>query len=147
MPDIVVRIEKGTETAGDGREQQEAKREESKKQPVASPTTMLFYHQTIATGKQIVGYASSNIGNFTGNFLLQEQLTNTLDIISDLTTLSLGATKGWAGLAVAGIGVTTKRVLQLVSQRQEDKHIQNEQNYLLKRSGNSTTNGSRGTEN
>lgn len=147
MPNVRIRIEKGTETAGDGKEQQEAKQEESKKQPVASPTAMLFYHQAIATGKQIVGYAASNVGNFTGNYLMQDQIQSALDIAGDITTLALGATRGWAGFAVAGIGVTTKRVLQAVSMAQENVHLQHQQDYLLKRSGNATTNGSRGTEN
>ena len=43
--------------------------------------------------------------------------------------------------------ITTKRVLQAVSMAQENVHLQHQQDYLLKRSGNATTNGSRGTEN
>lgn len=147
MPEIKIRIERGVETAGDGREQQEAKQDESKKQPVASPTAMLFYHQAISTGKQIVSYAASNVGNFTGNYLLQDQIQNTLDIMGDIATIGLGATRGLAGLAVATIGVATKRIFQMVSINQENVHLQHEQDYLLKRSGNSTMNGSRGTEN
>ena len=147
MPNVKIRIEKGTETAGDGKEQQEAKQDESKKQSVANPTAMLFYHQTVAMGKQIIGYAASNVGNFTGNYLMQDQLQSILDISGDVTTLALGATRGWAGVAVATMGIATKRVLQAISISQENVHLQNEQNYLLKRSGNTTTNGSRGTEN
>ena len=146
MPNVRIRIEKGTETAGDGQEQQE-KRQDEKKQPIASPTQMLFYHQAIATGKQILSYATSNVANFTGNNLMQDQINNAMDVLGDFTTLGLGATRGWAGLAVAAIGLTTKKVLQVITMVQENVHLQNEQNYLLKRSGNSTTNGSRGTEN
>lgn len=146
MPNIKIRIEKGVQTAGDGQEQQENKQSE-KQQPIASPTAMLFYHQTINTAKQILGYATSNVANFTGNYLEQDRINNSLDIVGDLTTIGLGATRGWAGLIVAGVGVATKRTLQAVSMYQENVHIQNEQNYLLKRSGNATTNGSRGTEN
>ena len=53
------RIEKGTQTAGDGQEQQENAQVENQ-QAVVSPTTMLFYHQAIATGKQILSYANSS---------------------------------------------------------------------------------------
>lgn len=148
MPQVRIRIEKGVETAGDGQEKQEAKVEEEKKEPVASPTAMLFYHQAIATGKQIVGYATSNVANFTGNNLLQDQVNQTMDVLGDLTMIAVGAgSKGIPGFIVATVGVTTKEVFQVISAVQNNVHLQNEQNYLLKRSGNATTNGSRGTEN
>lgn len=146
MPNVKIRIERGVQTAGDGQEQQENLGKQNN-QPIASPTQMLFYHQAIATGKQILSYATSNVANFTGNYLLQDQINNAVDILGDATTLALGATRGWAGLIVAGVGLTTKKVLQAISLVQETKHLENEQNYLLKRSGNATTNGSRGTEN
>ena len=145
MPQIKIRIEKGVETAGDGQEQQEKKEKDSL--PTASPTTMLFYHQAISTGKQIIGYAASNVANFTGNYLMQDQINNALDIVGDLTTIGLGATRGIPGLIVASLGVVTKRTLQAITMYQDDVHAQNEQRYLLKRSGNAVTNGSRGTEN
>lgn len=145
MPQIKIRIEKGVETAGDGQEQQEKKEKDSL--PTASPTAMLFYHQAISTGKQIIGYAASNVANFTGNYLMQDQINNALDIVGDFTTIGLGATRGIPGLIVSVLGVGTKRAFQAISMYQEDVHAQNEQRYLLKRSGNATTNGSRGTEN
>ena len=146
MPNVKIRIEKAAQTAGDGQEKQENAQVETQ-QPVVSPTTMLFYHQAIATGKQIMSYAASNVGNFTGNYLMQDQVNQQMEIIGDMTTIALGATKGWAGLAIATIGVTTKKVMQVITQLQENVHLENEKNYLLKRSGNATTNGSRGTEN
>ena len=146
MPEVRIRIEKGSETAGDGQEKQENKTSD-KSQPVASATQMLFYHQAIATGKQILSYATSNVANFTGNYLMQDQVNRTMDIIGDMTTLALGATRGWAGLAIATVGLTTKKALQFVTLMQEQVHLRNEQEYILKRSGNSTTDGSRGTEN
>lgn len=148
MPNVTVRIERGTETAGDGQEKQEAKREDSKKQPVASPTAMLFYHQAIATGKQIIGYAASNVANFTGDYIKQEGINFGMEIAGDISSIAMGAiSKGWAGAIVAAVGVTTKRVLQVVSEVQSEVHARHERDYLVKRSGNSTTNGSRGTEN
>ena len=145
MPSIKIRIEKGVETAGDGQERQETKQESQ--QPVANPATMIFYHQAISTGKQILGYATSNVANFTGNNLLQDEVNRQMEILGDMTTLAMGVTQGWSGLIVASVGLTTKKVLQVMTRMQENVHLQNEQNYLLKRSGNATTNGSRGTEN
>lgn len=148
MPQIKVRIEKGVETAGDGQEKQEAKVEEEKKQPVASPTAMLFYHQAIATGKQIISYAASNVANFTGNNLLQDQVNQQTEILGDITMLATGTlTKGWAGLAVASVGIVTKKVFEQISIYNEERREQYAFDYLNKRAGNSTTNGSRGTEN
>lgn len=146
MPQVKIRIERGVETSGDGQERQEQAQQEQK-QAVASPTQMIFYHQAISTGKQIVGYATSNVANFTGNNLLQDQVNQQMDILSDMTTIALGATRGWAGLAVATVGVTLKKGLQFMTMLKEQEHLRHEQEYLMKRSGNATLNGSRGTEN
>lgn len=146
MPNVKIRIEKGKETAGDGRENQEAQSKD-REQAVASPTQMLFYHQMIATGKQALSFATSNIANFTGNQMEQEKVNDSMQLVGDLTTLGLGATRGWAGLIVAGIGLATKYTLQGISLHQENVHAKREYDYLAKRSGNTTTNGSRGTEN
>lgn len=111
-------------------------------------TISLFAHQAINTGKQIVNYEISNVGVKTGNYVLQEQINETVSILSDLGTIGLGvASGGWIGGIVAVAGVTTKRVLQETSRNEAIKHENIESEYLRRRSGNTTTSGSRGTEN
>lgn len=111
-------------------------------------TISLFAHQGINTAKQIVDYEISNVGVKTGNYVLQEQINEAISILSDIGTIGLGAaSSGWIGGIVAVAGVTTKRVLQETSRNEAIKHENIESEYLRRRSGNTTTSGSRGTEN
>ena len=107
-----------------------------------------FAHQAINTGKQIVNYEISNVGVKTGNYVLQEQINQAVEIVGDFATIGTGfMAGGWIGGAVAIAGVTTKNVLKEVSRAEGIKHENIEYEYLKTRSGNTTRNGSRGTEN
>lgn len=142
MPNVRIRIEKGQEA---GIEAQQAQQKSETKNVAV---TSLFAHQMLGTAKQIVNYQASNIANFTGDYIKQEQINQTLDIISDGSTIALGAMAGGLpGGIVAAIGVGTKHVLKLISQTREDELKERDRLLALERSGNSTRNGSRGTEN
>ncbi len=142
MPNVRIRIEKDQEA---GIEAQQA---QPKSEAKNVAVTSLFAHQMLGTAKQIVNYQASNIANFTGDYIRQEQINQTLDIISDGSTIALGAMAGgWVGGVVAAIGVGTKHVLKLISQTREDELKERDRLLALERSGNSTRNGSRGTEN
>lgn len=145
MPDITIRIEKNRES----KENNNAPSSVSKKKEdnnVAVQT--IFAQQMISTGKQIISFQANNIANFSGNYLLQDNVNHTLDIIGDISTVALGfVAKGWIGGAVAIAGIATKKIFEVISRNQQDKLLGMEQDYLVKRSGNSTLNGSRGTEN
>lgn len=111
-------------------------------------TMSLFAHQAINTGKQIVNYSISNVGIKTGNYVTQEQINQTVDIVGDIATIGTGfAAGGWIGGVVAIAGVTTKQVFKELSRNEDIKHENIESEYLRRRSGNTTTSGSRGTEN
>lgn len=108
----------------------------------------LFAHQAVNTAKQIVNYEISNVGVKTGNYVLQEQINEAVAIIGDLTTVGAGfAAGGIAGGIVAIAGVTTKKIFEEKSRNEAIKHENIESEYLRRRSGNTTTSGSRGTEN
>ena len=144
MPQVRIRIEKGQEQAGEANINQKENADEKKR--IAA--TSLFAHQMLGIGKQIVSYAVSNVGFFTGNYIKQDEINATLDVISDVSTVGMGfVSGGWVGGAVAIIGLTTKKTLQAVTDRRNDIVQERERNYWVARSGNSTTNGSRGTEN
>ena len=144
MPQVKIRIERVQDQAGEGNINQKVASDEKKN--VAA--TSIFAHQMMGIGKQIFNYAASNVGFFTGNYIKQDEINATLDVISDASTIGMGfASGGWIGGAVAIVGVTTKKVLQNVTDRRNDVISERERNYWLARSGNSTTNGSRGTEN
>ena len=144
MPNVKIRIEKGVETAGDGREIQEGKASRTEKLAVAS----VFAHQMINIGRQTINYAVSNIGNYTGDYIKQNEINKSLDVLSDLTTVGLGfATGGWIGGIVATVGVITKTGFQIASEQQQIAKSNRQYDYLRDRTGNATTNESRGTQN
>lgn len=142
MPNVRIRIEKGQEAGDDA--QQTQQKTESKN--VA--TTSLFAHQMLGTAKQIIGFQTSNIANFTGDYMKQDRVNDLLDVFGDASTIALGfASAGPVGGAVAMIGVATKSALKLIGQSREDELRERDRLLALERSGNSTRNGSRGTEN
>ena len=143
MPSVKIRIEKDEEQTSDAKLQ---KGLEDRKNKVSIESA--FVHQMIGTGKQIVSYSASNIGNFTGNFIEQDRVNQNLEILSDMATITLGfASKGVLGGAVAIAGITTKKIFQAISDYRKDILMERDRAYMLARSGNSTKNGSRGTEN
>lgn len=143
MPDIRIRIEKPKDSRAENQQQQPQARDTEN---VALQT--IFAQQMISTGKQIISFQASNIGNFTGNYVMQDNVNEMLDVVGDLSTVALGfVSKGWVGGLVAISGIATKKVFEFISQQQQNKILEMERDYLVKRSGNATTNGSRGTEN
>lgn len=106
--------------------------------------TSIFVHQALNTGKQILNYGISNIGNFTGDYARQERVQELVGTIGDITTIGVGfASGGWIGGLVAVLGIATKEVFNQVSIQTENRHQEIASNYLRELSGNSTKNGSR----
>lgn len=143
MPNVKIRIEKGQQQAGDGNLNTQGS-EQSKSVAVTS----IFAHQMLGTAKQIVSYAANNVGNYTGDYIQQSKINQGLETVSDLATISAGIMAGgWVGGIVAVAGITTKKVFQYITDTRNDILAERDREYMLARSGNSTTNGSRGTEN
>lgn len=142
MPNVRIRIEKEQEAGG------EAQQTQPKSEAKNVATQTFFAHQMLGTAKQIVRFQASNVGNFTGNYIKQEQINQTLDVLGDASTIALGfAAKGPIGAVVATIGIGTKHVLKAISDAREDELRERDRLLVMERSGNSTRNGSRGTEN
>lgn len=151
MSQVKIRIERGVETAGDGLEQQEQKRQNTQGMKNVAVATA-FAHTMINTGKQIISYSLSNVGQFTGNNLKQDQINTALEILGDVGSIVAGVattvlTDNPVPLFASIVSIGTKYGLRAYSEYQEFKHGEYQRNIMLERSGNSTTNGSRGTEN
>lgn len=145
MPDIKIRISKGEQTAGDGQEIQEQKQQASKERIAV---VSVLATQMVGIAKQSINYALNNVGVNTGNYVLQEQINNAMDVVSDVATIGLGfGAGGIVGGLIAIAGVTTKTVFSEISRNTAIRHENLRNDYLLARSGNSAKNGSRGTEN
>lgn len=145
MPAVKVRIEKTqTDQSGVGKSSATGTKDSSATKTAA---LSLFAHKMVATAKQTVNYAVNNIGNFTGDFVLQDRIQEVVDGVSELATIGVAfATNPVAGaVAVAGLGIKT--TLKAVTDYRNDVIAERDRSYLLARSGNATKNGSRGTEN
>lgn len=116
---------------------------ESKSGGANPAVASLFVHQAISTGKQILNYGISNIGNFTGDYVKQAQIQQGVDIATDIAGIGIAFATNWVAGLVAVVGVATKGILSSVSAMQEQKHLEHNTSYLIERSGNSTKNGSR----
>lgn len=143
---VKIRIENNVDIPGVGNAAQLTTKPDEAKKKVGAKT--LFAHQMVATAKQTANYAISNIGNFTGNYIKQDQVQSTVDLIGDLSTVGLGfASGGVVGGIIASIGIATKKTFEVVTDMRKNELSERQRAYMLERSGNATKNGSRGTEN
>lgn len=103
-----------------------------------------------------VMYTMNNIGNFTGNYVLQAKMNETVAIVQGLSGIAMttiaGAKYGPVGAAIGlGIGVlntSASAVLRDISASVQNKKTNYEIEQLRVRAGlNSLIDGSRGTEN
>lgn len=107
--------------------------------------------------KKAVMYPLSNIGNFTGNYVAQTQINNSLSVVNSLLSIGTAAFAGFKlfgppGAAIAAsiavINETVSYSLQSISNWVENQKINYNIDQLRDRSGmNATLDGSRGTEN
>lgn len=141
MANVRIRIEREETDAGEARQTQ--KEDEAKNMATSS----MFAHKMMGIGKQVFNYAASNVGNFTGDYIQQDQINKALDVVGDATTIGLGFAVNPIAGVVATIGVATKNILKVVTRNREEELRERDRQYMLDRSGNSTRNGSRGTEN
>lgn len=147
MPEIKIRIEKASENSSDKKssDNQLVKNKNSKSDVAL---TTIFAQQMISYAKQTLSYTVSNIGNFTGNYMQQDLLESQLELFESIGTVALGfIAKGPVGGTIAIAGVVTKKVFETISNFRSEQLAERDLTLLQKRSGNSTTNSSRGTEN
>lgn len=119
---------------------------ENQKQDAASTkmaTMGVFANQMLGVGKAALSFATSNIGTFTGDSVLQDNVNTMLGIVGDASSLIMGAATGPVGLAVAAIGLATKYTFQAIDYNIQRDRADKQSNYLRERTGGSTTEGSR----
>ena len=143
MPNVKIRIERG-----DSDEKKATSTKASSDPSKDISMQSIFANQMVGVAKQIISYSASNIGNFTGNYIEQDRINQQLEMLTDFSTIAIGfATKGAVGGAIAIGGIATKKIFQIISDSRRDVLEERDRSLLLARSGNSTINGSRGTEN
>ena len=143
MPNVKIRIERGEEG---GKDLSAAKGGVASKKEISVQT--LFATKMMGMAKQIVTNAASNVGNFTGDYIKQDQINVALETVSGITTIAMGAMAGgFAGAAIAAAGLLVNKAIQQFNTSMTENYAEKDRNIILARSGNAAINGSRGTEN
>lgn len=150
MPNVRIRIQKDKVESEDLSNKEQKALEKKRSSQIAIVST--FANQMLNQAKQVITYSSSRYGDRTGDYVKQSQINNELEILNMVGSVAGGlatsvATSNPIPAIVTAISTTIK-----VSQNLNDKYYaswkaEKERELLLARSGNATTNGSRGTEN
>lgn len=115
-----------------------------------------FFNLIESQAKQAVNYSINNIGNFTGDYVEQAHVSDTMQVLSmmnELTTSFIAGTKmtgtplgGLVAIAVSGIGRGISSIEQQYAGYVENVRQNRSISQLRTRAGlNSANNGSRGT--
>lgn len=111
-------------------------------------TTSLFVHAAVGNVKQAVQYGLSNVGNFTGDYVAQQNINQALEALGGVSTIVMGAVSaGWVGAVIATASVAFRGITQGVSRYIGYQNEEINASMARQRSGNALTDNSRGTEN
>lgn len=140
MPQVNIRVESVSDE-----EQQTGVPSQKKEDKKGAKSTVgsIFVHQAMNTTKQIINTGVSNIGNFTGDYVKQDQVGAVVSAVTDITTVAIGFAVNPIAGAFALVGVGIKAGLNVATQLRNDEHARIQSEYLKERSGNTLNNGSR----
>ena len=111
-------------------------------------TTSLFVNAVTGNIKQAVRYGLSNVGNFTGDYIKQNEINQALEFFDNASTIAMGAlSAGWAGAVVATASVAIKVGLGAYSRYKQYEAESLSSSLMRERSGNALFDNARGTEN
>lgn len=96
--------------------------------------------------KSAIMYSLNNFGNMTGDYIGQTEIGQALSIVSDLSSVVMGAYVGGAPGAILAIGnIAFNKGQQMFNGYIEITKQNTQASYMRERSGNSLNNGSSGT--
>lgn len=147
MPNIKVRItSQSEEMQAGGLDALQAQQASTDVKRMA--TASLFVHAAVGNVRQAVQYGLSNVGNFTGDYIAQQRINQTLEVVGDVSSIVMGAVSGgWAGAIIATASVAFKGITKEISRSISYENEEINAYMARQRSGNALMNGSRGTEN
>lgn len=138
-------------------EQNNLDKGKDKKDPIGDFAKHKFFNLVESQAKQAVSYTINNIGNFTGDYVKQTQVSEAMEILNGVIDLGTAALAGFkatgspygaliaVGLAAVGKGITFGE--NLYAGYVENKRINRDIAQLRTRAGlNSLNNNSRGTD-
>lgn len=136
-------------------EQNKIDKEKEQKDPLGDFARHKFFSFIQSEAKQAVNYTIGNIGNFTGDYVMQQHIQEAINVADTLANIGIAALAGakygpYGALIGAGIAIAAKGISyteQLIAGYAHNA-VQNKQIAQLRtRVGlNTTNNDSRGTE-
>ena len=144
MPDIKIRIQKGEETVGDGVELQESQNKGLNASDKANIVSLSFVaQQSVSLLKMGMSKAISTIGMNTGDYILQKNVENVMNIgewaISTGVAFASNVYVGIAKLAMDALNSVSNVAIDIISNDKNNKLIE----IIQTRTVNSAKNGSR----
>ena len=136
-------------------EQNNIDKEKDKESPLAKFARHKFFNLIESQTKQAIHWSINNIGNFTGDYVKQQEVSNTVEIVEGLIDVGVAALAGakfgpWGAAIGAGVAIVGKGISfgQQLAAGYSQNVLDNRQIAQLRtRAGlNGTNNGSRGTE-
>lgn len=92
-------------------------------------TNQKIINTAVATiGKRVLSTGASQIGNMTGNYILQSQINNAISIVGYAGTIAVG---GWVGAATVVVDIGIKALTYDIDLRKANAQA----NYLMKMRG------------
>ena len=92
-------------------------------------TNQKIINTAVATiGKRILSTAASQVGNMTGNYILQSQINNAISIVGYAGTIAVG---GWVGVATVATDIGIKALTYDIDLRKAKAQA----NYLMQTRG------------
>lgn len=147
MPNVKVRITSETEEQQTGGMGTLAQRTSAASDTSKTATTSLFVNAISSNIKQAVRFGLSNVGNFTGDYIKQSRINNALEVISNVSTVAMGAlSSGWVGAVVATASIALRVGFQEVSRQNDMRLGRIQSQFAMERTGNQLFDGSRSTE-
>lgn len=146
MPNVKVRITSESDEQMEGGAETLASSKDLDKTRMAS--TSLFVNAVSGNVKQAIRYGLSNVGNFTGDYIRQNEINQALEIFDSASTIAMGAlSAGWAGAVVATASIAVKAGFGAYSRYKQYEAESLSSSLMRERSGNALFDEARGTEN
>lgn len=110
--------------------------QQTKQQSQEKTSSYLVGQAVVQLGKRTLSYGASQIGNLTGNYILQNKVDNAITIAGYVGQIGVGiATGGWVGGVVSAIAVAGQIGVSAFNYETDRIKSNAQANYLMQQRG------------
>ena len=110
--------------------------QQTKQQSQEKTSSYLVGQAVVQLGKRTLSYGASQIGNLTGNYILQNKVDNAVTIAGYIGQIGVGfATGGWVGGVVSTIAVAGQIGISAFNYETDRAKSNAQANYLMQQRG------------